>query len=240
MRKVLSVVGAKGGTLKSSTVAALADLASAAAWRVVMVDGDPQSDLTSRSGFARVADPLGAEPVVVAGGEEGGGIRLLRGGRSLEAADLAAAAGHLARAAALGADLVLVDTPPALGPLTTAAIRASDLVLVPAVPGKESLEHIHDVLAVARVSGDPAVRVVLTLAHRRSQLVRWMREEVDALYPGLRLEPVLPFEVAAGEAALYERPVTAYAPRSHNAAAYRALAAILLPHLGLAPAERRP
>lgn len=233
MTKVLAVVGAKGGTLKTSSVVALGHLAARAGLRVVMVDADPQGDLTRRSGYARVADPAAAPGVEVPGAAAGGGLRLLRGGRSLEGADVAGAARHLARAAGPGTDLVLVDTPPALGPLTTAAVRAAGLVLVPAVPGRESLEHVHDVLALARRCGATTVRVVLTLVHRRSTLARWMREQTDALYPGLRLDPILPIEMAAGEAAVYERPVTAHAPRSHSAAAYRALAAALLPALGL-------
>lgn len=57
--------------------------------RVVMVDGDPQADLTSGSGFSRVADPLSAEAVRVQyEGEPEMELWLLRGGRSVEAADL--------------------------------------------------------------------------------------------------------------------------------------------------------
>lgn len=225
MPKLISLVGAKGGTLKTASVAALAHLAARAGMSVVMVDGDPQADLTSRSGHARVADPLTAEAVPVRYlGEPDLALRLLRGGRSMEGVDLHGASRQLARAGMLGADLVLVDTPPALGPVTIAAIRYSDLVIVPAVPGKESLERINDVLGVAAANSSPPVRVLVTLALKRSILARWMQGEIDRLYPGLRLEHVVPVEMAAGEAALYERPVTAYAPRSANAAVFRAVA----------------
>jgi chromosome partitioning protein len=229
MPKVLSLVGAKGGTLKTASVASIAHKAAQAGLCVDMVDADPQADLTSRSGFDRVFDPLSAPPVAVSYADEPSlALRLLRGGRSMEGADFAAAARQIARAVELGGDLVVIDTPPALGPLTTAAIAASDLVLVPAVPGKESLERINDVLTVARAHGNPAVRVMLTLVNRRSNLLQWMRREVETRYPGVQISPVIPFEMSGGEAALYETPVTIYAPRSHNAAAYREATDVVL------------
>jgi chromosome partitioning protein len=219
MTKVVSFVGAKGGTLKTASVAAVAHLAAKGGLRVVMVDADPQGDLTSRSGYDRVSDPVSAEAVHVRfSGERELPLQLLRGGRSLEAIDLGGAARHLGRAVALAPDLVVVDTPPALGPISSAMIAQSDVVLIPAVPGKESLEKIGEIISLAgeRVQ----IRVLLTLANRRSNLFAWMQDQVDTHFVGLRMEHVFPFEMAAGEAALYEKPVTCYAPRSSNAAAY--------------------
>lgn len=236
MPKLICLVGAKGGTLKTASVAAIAHLGAKAGLSVLMVDADPQADLTSRSGHARVTDPLSEEPVEVSYADPKGArvmLRLLRGGRSLEGADLHAVSRHIARGGMLGADVVVVDTPPALGPITTAAIRHSDLVLVPAVPGRESLERINDVLAVAATNANPPVRVLITLAVRRSNIFRWMCEEVDRLYPGRRIQHVVPVEMAAGEAALYESPVTAFAPRSANALAFRGIAEEVWTALGL-------
>jgi chromosome partitioning protein len=235
MTQVATFVGAKGGTLKTASVAAVAHLAAKAGLRVVMVDGDPQADLTSRSGFARVADPLTAELVPVQyTGEPEMELRLLRGGRSMEAADFGLAERHIRRATESGADLVIIDTPPALGPITTAAIRASGLVVIPAMPGKESLERSHDVVSLTRAAANPPpVRILLTLAHLQSNLYRWMVEQVDALHPGARMRPVIPYEMPAGEAALFEVPVTVSAPRSRSSMAYCEVSADVLERLGL-------
>lgn len=195
-----------------------------------MIDSDPQADLTSRSGFARVADPITADPVRVQfDGEPELELWLFRGGRSLEGADFETARRHLARAAEVDPDLVLVDTPPALGPLTTAAIHEADLVIIPSMPGKESLERIHDVLTLARKRNDaPPVRILLTMAHLQSNLFSWMKEQVDEHYAGMRMEPVVPFEMPAGEAALFDQPVTVSAPRSKSSRAYCDVAAEIL------------
>jgi chromosome partitioning protein len=236
MAKVVAFIGAKGGTLKTASVASVAHILARSGLRVVMVDGDPQADLTSRSGFARVADPGTAELVRVQyDGEPEMDLWLLRGGRSMEAADLDAARRHLARAAEARPDLVIVDTPPALGPLTTAALRESSLVIIPAMPGKESLERAHDVITLSRMQpSHPSIRILLTLAHLQSNLFRWMREQVDEHYPGTRMLPVIPYEMPAGEAALFEVPVTVSAPRSKSAVAYMAVAAEVIDQMRLA------
>ncbi len=240
MPQILSFIGAKGGTLKTASVAAVAHVIAKAGLRVAMVDGDPQADLTSRSGFARVADPLGADPVQVQyEGEPPLDLWLLRSGRSLEGADLDAFRRQLERAAALEVDLVVVDTPPALGPITTAALRASSLVIIPAMPGKESLERANDVITLAQMQPDPpAIRVLVTLAHLQSNLFRWMQEQLDELYPRTRIASVVPYEMPAGEAALFEVPVTVSSPRSRSAAAYCDVAAEVLVRLDLADGRR--
>lgn len=240
MPRILSFIGAKGGTLKTASVAAVAHVIAKAGLRVVMVDGDTQADLTSRSGFARVADPLAADPVSVQyDGEPPLDLWLLRGGRSLEAADLESFRRHLDRAAELEVDLVIVDTPPALGPITTATLRASSLVIIPAMPGKESLERANDVITLARMQpAPPTIRILVTLAHLQSNLFRWMQEQLDELYPRTRIPAVVPYEMPAGEAALFEVPVTVSAARSRSAAAYCDVAAEVLVRLDLAEGSR--
>lgn len=241
MPPILAFVGAKGGTLKTASVAAVSHVIAAAGARVVMVDFDPQADLTSRSGFTRLADPLEAEPVRVHyRGEPELDLWLLRGGRSLEGIDFDAARRHLARATRVDADVVVVDTPPALGPITTAVVREAALVIVPAAPGREGVERANDVLALAWAQPDPPeVRILLTMAHLRSNLFRWTRREVDRHYPRLRLEPVVPFEMPAGESALFDRPVTASARKSRSALAYCEVAAEAGRLLGIGAATAR-
>ncbi|HEX8696981.1 MAG TPA: ParA family protein [Longimicrobium sp.] len=240
MPPILAFVGAKGGTLKTASVAAVSHLLAEAGARVVMVDFDPQADLTSRSGFARLSEPLGADPVQVRYPREPElDLWLLRGGRPLEGIDFEAALRHLGRAAGMAADVVVVDTPPALGPITTAAVREASLVIVPAVPGREGVERANDVLALAWAQPrPPEVRILLTLAHLRSNLFHWTLREVDRHYPRLRLEPVVPFEMPAGESALFDRPVTVSARKSRSALAYAAVAAEARRLLGIEPLAR--
>lgn len=236
---LIAFVGAKGGTLKTASVAAVSHVIAQAGLRVTMLDADPQADLTSRSGFSRVADPLVADPVRVQYPDQpGADLHLFRSGRALEGADLGDIEAHMTRARQTSTDLVVVDTPPALGPITTTAIRQASLILIPAMPGKESLERSHDVITLARMQpNDPPIRILLTLAHLQSNLYRWMREQVDEHYPGTRMRPVVPYEMTAGESALFEVPVTVSAPRSKSAIAYCDVAAEILGRLDIQRAD---
>jgi chromosome partitioning protein len=238
MSKTLSFIGAKGGTLKTASAAAVAHVIAKAGIRVVMVDLDPQGDLTTRSNFGRVADPLTAEPIVVQyEGEPELPLWLLRGGRSIEAADPEAIRRHLKRAEALDPDLIVVDTPPALGPATRVAAATAAYVVVPSEPGKESLMRAHDVISIATEGGRaPVIRILLTKANVQTNLYRWMVENVDELYPKMRSRYVIPHEIAAAESAVFDRPVTVSAPRSKSAQAYCDLAADIISRLGI---ERR-
>lgn len=242
MSKILSFIGAKGGTLKTASAAAVAHVLAKTGLRVVMVDLDPQGDLTTRSNFSRVADPLTAEPVAVRyEGEPELPLWLLRGGRSMEAVDLETVRRHLERAGGLDPDLVVVDTPPALGPATRAAAAMAEYVVIPSEPGKESLLRAHDVITIATEDGrEPIIRILLTKANVHTNLYAWMVENVDELYPKLRSPIVIPHETAAAESAIFDRPVTVSSPRSRSAHAYCDLAADVIGRLGIELREGAP
>lgn len=238
MAKILIVVGAKGGTLKTSTVAALGHYFAASGLNVAMLDGDPQGTLTRRSNYSRHEDPLGAEPVALQADRTPGTpgrLVLLPGGRRLEAASEEEMAAHIRRANSLGTDVVLLDTPPALGPIVRASLRAADLVLVPCSPGMEALEGYGDMLeASTSLSPRTPVRALIVLAHRRSRILRWTIAQYKDAFPGALLaDIVIPIEMAAAEAGTVRRPVTGCAPRSRTARAYRTLARAVAAELGL-------
>lgn len=227
--KLIALVGAKGGTCKTSSVAALGHLL-ASSLRVLMVDLDPQGSLTRRFDFDRVPKPLTTPPIVVpaANGGLGDRLRLAPGGRALEGESFERLERHLARAVAADTDIVLIDTPPALGPAVLATARVADLVVVPAEPGEESLIGFGDMkAAIHGVKSEAIVRSVIVKAHMQSNILRTTLATFRAAYPGVLYEAVVPFEVAAAEAGWLHMPVTASAPRSRSAAAYRQMASAI-------------
>lgn len=224
-----AIIGAKGGTGKTSSTVNFAHLLTSYDRRVVIVDADPQGSLTRRCGIDRVPDPLSAVPVIIpmhrkAAPGPASEVLLMPGGRRLEHADESQLAAHFTRAKSLG-DLVLIDTPPAVGPIVLAAIRAADLVVVPTVPGAESLDGFADMNALAHDDNPTkCVRAVLTLANQVSRVFKWSTRAFDQLYPGVLYESVIPFEMAAAESGTVRMPVTVSAPASRAESAYRRLA----------------
>jgi cellulose biosynthesis protein BcsQ len=230
---VYAVVGAKGGTAKTSTVAALGQILAAIGLNVLMVDLDPQATLTRRYGLARPGDPLKAGPVGVAlpgMPRSAGSLELLPGGRALEAANEDELVRRL-EVVASNDRAVLVDTPPTLGPSVRAALRAAHLVIVPCTPGAEALDGFNDMRAAAASirPRPPVLRAFFVLANPRSRIYCWSRDNLANLHPGaLYRDVIIPFEVAAAESAGLQLPVTLSARGSRSAAAYELLARMIL------------
>lgn len=235
--KIIAVIGAKGGTAKTATVAALGHLLAEAGWSTLLVDLDPQGSLTSRCGLSRAADPLAAElDALDLGVPLAGTLRLARGGRPLEGRSKEAIVAHLERSAAMDADVVVVDTPPALGPIVQAVFSRADYVLVPCVPGSESFDGFADVQTAAALAtrAGCGLRAVLSLTRKHTKVLRWTQQAFAARLPGTLLEGVeIPHEVAAAEAAILRLPVTLSAPASRSATAYREITAIIAEAVGL-------
>ena len=108
--RTAALVARKGGSGKSTLAVALAVQHERAGGRAVVVDLDPQGNVTAW-GALREAD----RPVVVAAQA-----------RRLQPVLDAARDG--------GADLTIIDTPPALADAALAAARVADLVLIPCRP----------------------------------------------------------------------------------------------------------
>ncbi|MDN5797266.1 MAG: AAA family ATPase [Intrasporangium sp.] len=156
LRRVVTVANRKGGVLKSSVCRNVAAVATAAGYRVAVVDGDPQGNLseidfglaTDRGRSLAMAMQYGTplQPVVhelgvdvICGGAE---LQGALGAASTPGAEVSLEDNLRASLGALctekGYDLVLIDTGPGDTRLLDAYLRASRWLVVPTISDEAS------------------------------------------------------------------------------------------------------
>jgi chromosome partitioning protein len=148
MGVIIAIANQKGGVGKTTTTANLGASLAIQGRRVLLVDMDPQGNLTAAFGQSAHEGPTVAEslldrkiPLPILGVQEPGGARL-----DLVPASLALATAEAALMNKLGRELrlrdqlgpvadryefVLIDTPPSLGLLTINALVAAHRVIIP-------------------------------------------------------------------------------------------------------------
>jgi chromosome partitioning protein len=132
-------------------------------------------------------------------------------------------------------DYILIDCPPSLSLLTVNALTAArDGVLIPvqceylALEGLSQLTHT---IQLVQKHLNPELRIrglIMTMYDGRTNLSRQVVEEVRKHFPGKVFRAIVPRSVRLSEAPSFGQPITAYAPDSPGALAYKVLASELL------------
>jgi chromosome partitioning protein len=244
----IACVSGKGGVGKTTTVINLGAALAERGKRVLLVDCDPQSNLTSGVGL----DPYDERPGVAAviGGHAEAATAISETSWPnlwvLPASpDLSAVEGELRSSidkelalrdalrrdeARASFDYVLFDTPPSFGFQTISALAAAGEVLIPvqmsgfAIRGlKEVLRTVH--LVRGRLNPDLAILgIVPTFVNLRTRFSRQLLDGLCELANIRVFATVITPTVKLQETSLAGIPITAYASSSKAAAAYRELA----------------
>jgi chromosome partitioning protein len=253
MGHVLAFAMQKGGVGKTTTTLSLGAMLAERGRRVLLIDLDPQANLTQGLGV----DPAAVEysvyevllnperGVAFAALSTTAGVDLVPASLELAGAELelAGKVGRelLLRKALRGArteyDYILLDPPPSLGIFSLNALASSDAVIVPlqlhayalkAMPQLEAtVELVKEIHPSLRIGG-----IVCTLADRRTNLSQQIEQQVRERYGALVFETVIPMNVKLAEAPTAGTPIGAYAPHSAGAQAYAALVDELEARLG--------
>ena len=254
MSRVLAVTNQNGGVGKTTTTINLAASLALAEQRVLLVDMDPQGNLTSGIGLrgrsapggtiydALTGDPdtLDASAFLIDTGIEG--LRAIAADRNLTGAEIELVTlpereQRLRRVLASlrdSFDYVLIDCPPSLGLLTLNALVAADAVLIPLHCEYFALEGLADLVATlrrVRAALNPALDiegVLLTMHDERTNLGQQVARDVRAFFKEKVFDTSIPRNVRLAEAPSHGKPVILYDVKSRGATAYVSLAKELL------------
>ena len=243
MARVIAFANQKGGVAKTTTTLNLGVALKEAGKRVLIIDLDPQGNLTMSQGMNPDVIERSMFDVLVHRVPISDVIHTVEVDIAVASIDLAGA--ELALSALIGReralekalvevrdkyDYVLLDTPPSLGLLTINAFVAADGVIVPVQCEYLSLRglvQLENTLAMVRENLNPGVRVqgiVPTMYDGRTLHAREAIEILQENFGELLFETRIRKTVRYAEAPVKGSSVLRYDPTGPAAQAYRDLA----------------
>ena len=251
--KIIAVANQKGGVSKTTTVYNLGNALADTDKKILLVDFDPQANLSMSFGIERPEELGVSMHDIISFAVNGKSLPdkseyIIHGTKldiipcninlSVTEINLRTEVGgehtlsELLEPLRSSYDYILIDTNPYLGLLTINALAACDEIIIPVSPQLWSATGLTDLLQTIfkvkrKINPQIAVAgILLTICDERTRLFREVKNLIDEHY-GDKIkifDTHIPSTVKVGEANYASRSIMDYAEKSKAAYAYRAFA----------------
>lgn len=244
---IVAFANQKGGVGKTTTTASIASILAKKGKKVLAIDLDPQSNLTSGFGFDESQKYVSIYEVLVQNidvpnvfvvSDINENLHLIPSKIDLAGAEIELVS-RFSREKILkekldvvkaSYDYILIDCPPSLGLLTLNALVASNCVVIPvqceyyALEGISQLVKTIDIVKKSLNSELDILGVVMTMFDARTRLSSEVVAEVKNYFGEKLFETIIPRNVRISESPSFGKPIDLYDPDSIGAKAYEKLA----------------
>ena len=242
--KIITIVNHKGGVGKTTTAINLGIGLAHSKKKVLIIDLDPQANLTQSLGI------LDEQTQTIYGALRGAyslptmtvnGVDITPSELNLCLAEIELS-GNLGRefilrdllneeqgrteAVVNKYDFIIIDAPPSLGLLTTNALACSNFVIIPVQSeylALQGLNKLHGVIELVKQKLNPGLQilgVLLTRYDSRKVLNKNIEEALRGTFKGRVFNTVIRENIAIAEAPAMGQDVITYAPKSNGAQDY--------------------
>ncbi|HSG44873.1 MAG TPA: ParA family protein [Anaerolineales bacterium] len=249
MAYIIAISNEKGGVAKTTSTLSLGAALAELNHRVLLLDLDPQSNLSLALGFESEESSITSANVLIENASIQSTIRkseidnldIVPSSFRIESAEqfLPMRTHYLntlreaLEADPLPYDYILLDCPPALGAITLNALSAADLLIIPTQAEYFSAYALRNMMGTIRrirqeINSGLAYRILVTLLDRRNRTHRNIFEQLQSTFGEGVFTTVIEIDTKLRESPIAGVPIMQYKPNSRGSQQYRVLAQELI------------
>ena len=249
MAYIISIANEKGGVAKTTTTLSLGGALVEMGKKVLLMDLDPQSNLTLSLGVEtdqKVSSLINLflekkNPPEVILETQIQGLNLFPSNGDIRMAerllpmqpDYQTIIKNILASLEKTYDFIILDCPPFLGAITLNALMTSNLLLLPTQAEYYSVFALKNMMAMVRQVrslGNPSLRyrLLLTMFDKRNGIHRSLAEHLRSTFTSGVLDTVIEIDTRLRESPLTGLPIVYHAAKSRGALQYRFLAQEIL------------
>jgi len=252
MAYITAICNEKGGVAKTTTTYSLGAALAENGKKVLLIDLDPQSNLTLANGVEANEAAHNSSEILLAGLPVQDAIQptntsnmdLIPSNAKMAEAeqflpvrnDYATTLKEALQPKSNEYDFILMDCPPSMGAINTNALTAADLLIIPTQAEYFSAYALRDMMTfIRRVRKDSnpnlAYRILITLLDERNRAHRTIREQLQQTFGSGLFQTVIEIDTRLRESPIIGVPITQYRPNSRGSLQYRVLAQELMDYV---------